>query len=269
MNTGFIYGLICPIDNKIKYIGQSFYSIKRRLKRHIAQTLSKKGKLTKKEAWIKSLIDKNMAEQISFVILEECEKAKLNENEVQWIKKYGIENLTNLAEGGAGNVLIGANHPNYGKTLSEETKRKIGEANSGEKSWMYGRKNIHSEITRKRISEGLKNSEKFRSSKADPLYREKVSDSQSKNSAVLLINKNTNQVVGEWKNCHKLAEYLGCTNANVRNARKDHRPIGKKIKKLDNQLHYVIYKKDYTTDVSISLDQTSVASTRHIDVGNV
>lgn len=245
MRTGFIYGLICPIENEIKYIGQSFNSVKKRLKRHIKDSLRKKGRLTKKEAWIKSLDNKGLVDQIVFVILEECEIQKLNEQEIIWIAKYGLENLKNISEGGSGVVLAKENHPNYGKSMSEETKKKIGEANSGKNNGMYGRKNSHSIETRDKMSFSLKNSDKLKLSRQDPEYRKKISDIQSCETAVFLVCKETNEVLGEWKNCHELSKHLSCTYANIKNARRDHRPIGKRISKLGNKEFYVIYKRDF------------------------
>ena len=58
----------------------------------------------------------------------------------------------NMAGGGRG-VGFGANHPNYGKHHSEETKAKLSNANSGDKSPRYGKKD--SEETRKKKSDAM------------------------------------------------------------------------------------------------------------------
>jgi hypothetical protein len=52
------------------------------------------------------------------------------------------------------NTKKGKDHPNYGKSHSEETKRKISEKLSGEKHPMYGKS--HSEETKRKISEAHK-----------------------------------------------------------------------------------------------------------------
>ena len=43
----------------------------------------------------------------------------------------------------------GRNNPNYGKHLTEEAKRKIGDANSGKNSYWYGRR--HTPETKEKI----------------------------------------------------------------------------------------------------------------------
>lgn len=52
--------------------------------------------------------------------------------------------------GGVKGVLAGANNPNYGKPLSEETKRKLSESKRGEKAYWYG-KHL-SEETKQKLS---------------------------------------------------------------------------------------------------------------------
>jgi endogenous inhibitor of DNA gyrase (YacG/DUF329 family) len=48
----------------------------------------------------------------------------------------------------------GKNHPNYGKHLSEETRKKLSDANKGENNYNYGR---HlTEETKKKISDANK-----------------------------------------------------------------------------------------------------------------
>lgn len=54
----------------------------------------------------------------------------------------------------------GENNPNYGKELSEETRRKMSESRKGDKNPNYG--NVYSEEFRQKISEAVKNSDKFK-----------------------------------------------------------------------------------------------------------
>jgi hypothetical protein len=83
-----------------------------------------------------------------------------------------LYNRTNGGEGLSGAIITdetrkkiseankGENHYNYGKTQSEETKRKISEAKKGENNYFYGKS--HTEETKKKISqshEGKKLSE--------------------------------------------------------------------------------------------------------------
>ena len=69
-------------------------------------------------------------------------------NEYKYIIGY---NLVNINDGGEGGTLCGENHPNWGKHLSEETKKKMSDANKGENHPFYGKH--HSEESKKKISE--------------------------------------------------------------------------------------------------------------------
>ena len=99
MKTTFIYGLIDPNTNIIRYIGKSDKP-KTRLSNHI-QT-SKKSK-THKSNWINSLIKEKKKPIIT--ILEEVNIENWEEREKFWIKKYkddgyDVTNFTNGGEGG-------------------------------------------------------------------------------------------------------------------------------------------------------------------------
>lgn len=64
-------------------------------------------------------------------------------------RKWSEEHLRNIRK--VNESRSGTNNPNYGKHLSEETKRKISEAQIGEKNHRYGKH--HTEDHRKRLSE--------------------------------------------------------------------------------------------------------------------
>lgn len=87
----------------------------------------------------------NSNEYWNYEILEFCNKEDLNEKETYYIS-YFKSNLKefgyNLTEGGGGT---------FGYVLSEETKRKMSIANSGEKNGFYGKH--HSEETKRFLSE--------------------------------------------------------------------------------------------------------------------
>lgn len=111
---------------------------------------------------------------ISFIKcgMNETEALKLEEN---WIDKIGLDNLCNISEFGSGQKgaigywknkvrskktrmkisksLCGVNNGNYGKTFSEEHRKKIGESQPKKK---------HSHISKQKISMGLKRSWKNR-----------------------------------------------------------------------------------------------------------
>jgi hypothetical protein len=115
-----IYVLIDPRDNQYKYIGKTKNELSKRLRGHIRTT--KKYCKTKKEYWIKSLLDIGLKPHI--ILLEECEADNWEDREIYWIKYYSkIYNLTNSTEGGDGirdakgekNSMYGKKHTSYSK----------------------------------------------------------------------------------------------------------------------------------------------------------
>jgi len=88
---GYIYGLRCPINEKIVYIGLTRSTLKKRLTKHISSTkckIVKNSTLTKKDHWIKKLIRLNEDKNIKIVLIEECENDVLNDREIYWILEY-------------------------------------------------------------------------------------------------------------------------------------------------------------------------------------
>lgn len=135
-----VYGLASSEDGKLRYVGQTRQSLKKRLAHHLydARKLSK----IHKSNWINSVIAKGF-EVVIFVIEENAVWA---ESEIQWIKHYrnqGVDlvNSTNGGEGTLGYVhdeewrrkkseaMKGRPSPNKGIKLSEETRLKISLAN--------------------------------------------------------------------------------------------------------------------------------------------
>ena len=95
IKVSHIYVLICPISNKIRYVGQS-NDPKRRYRRHIYDS---KRRTDHKSNWIKKLISKDLKPILK--IIHTC-----NENEVDYYEKYYIDlykesfDLTNIKDGG-------------------------------------------------------------------------------------------------------------------------------------------------------------------------
>lgn len=93
MKTYYLYHLIDPNDNVVRYVGIS-YQPKRRYAEHLNG--SKKLK-THKDCWIAKLLNDNQ-KPIMLIILETQDKEEIFKFEIEHIAKY--DNLTNLTNGG-------------------------------------------------------------------------------------------------------------------------------------------------------------------------
>lgn len=96
----FIYKLIDPITNEIRYVGKT-KDIEDRYKRHMQNCyLNQYDKNTHKSRWIKQLIRQGLSPIIE--VIEECHKLNVNDREIFWIKSLKEQNhpLTNLSLGG-------------------------------------------------------------------------------------------------------------------------------------------------------------------------
>lgn len=131
----YIYALIDPRTNEVRYVGKS-NNPKKRYVRHIS--CKDNGKY--KNRWIKQLIKINLLPILN--IIEECDESKWSEREQCWIKYYrelGCR-LTNLTDGGEGSI---------GYIPTEETRKKLSDSLKGKLSGkcnpFYGKH--HSEHT--------------------------------------------------------------------------------------------------------------------------
>ena len=147
LKTGIIYGLICPLSNEIRYVGQTIQTLNQRTYGHKYNTVQAKElaerRLTRKEKWILKLIALNKINDIKEVIIEECNFSLLDEREIYWIAYYKLQGLrlTNTLPGG---------NSRRGFKQSQETKNKI--------------------------SKSLKNSIKYQAAIKDPKRGKKISD---------------------------------------------------------------------------------------------
>lgn len=148
--TGIVYKITNLEDGKV-YVGQTVQRLRRRLNQHKnaeAKSISAIDGAIKKYGW----------ENFKAEVLEECPREMLNEREKFWIEKLNClsPNGYNLTSGGDGGYIRSEETlekmrlANEGKTLSDETKAKISEANQGENNPFYGK--THSEETRAKIS---------------------------------------------------------------------------------------------------------------------
>lgn len=135
MRTTFIYALKDPNTDDIRYIGKAD-DPKKRLRDHVNRCEDEE---THKNNWLKKLLTQGQRPKL--VVLKKIPADAWKEWEIRYItcaKNLGFD-LVNGSEGGEGfqpgekNPMFGggAKHPNYGNPLSEKTRQRIREANTG------------------------------------------------------------------------------------------------------------------------------------------
>lgn len=97
--TTFIYGLYCPLDEQIKYIGKS-NDPKGRYRKHLQMCDNN----NQKNEWISKLINSGLKPILK--ILEEVNIEDWKNKEKEYIKNYGSNNLYNIC-GGANGLTFG------------------------------------------------------------------------------------------------------------------------------------------------------------------
>lgn len=163
----YIYALIDPITNELRYIGKTI-NIKKRLSRHITE---RNLFDSYKDRWIRKLVDlsyKPIIIVIDYVL----------ENEWEYWEKFYISYYKmigcRLTNGTIGGITMPSNK---GKKHSEERKRKNSEARKGKPiPWMNTGKE-RTEEHRKNLSNSLKGRKSPNKGKTfDSEYRKKLSD---------------------------------------------------------------------------------------------
>jgi group I intron endonuclease len=133
----YIYGLIDPRNNQIKYVGWSS-NPQRRYKEHLY--VSSLETNSHKNNWIKKLLGNNLKPYM--IILEEILTVEFEEKEKYWINLFGRKNLTNQTDGGEGCI---------GYQRKEESNRKSSESQLGIKNHRYGKHETEETKMRKSI----------------------------------------------------------------------------------------------------------------------
>jgi hypothetical protein len=121
-NTWFIYGLVDPLSDQVRYVGAS-KNPQKRLLEHLAPSQLKKP--IEKNRWLKELLSQGHRPRV--IIIEKASELEWEEKEKFWIEHFesiGIK-LTNQLPGGIGGPTA------LGKTYSPEHRAKIAEALRG------------------------------------------------------------------------------------------------------------------------------------------
>lgn len=122
-----IYVLIDPRDNEIRYVGKTFGEIEKRLKGHIYDARCRPG-TGWRARWVNKLVRMGLPPRIELV--QAVPRTTWKEAESYWIGYYRSLGclLTNGSPGGDGG--IGSRR---GVVLTDETKAKISQSNTGKK----------------------------------------------------------------------------------------------------------------------------------------
>ena len=117
--------------------------------------------------------------------------------------------------------------------IYEICKKLTSDAMTGTNNPMFGNTGPKSKQHAQNISRGLLNSEALKESRASTEFRLKISDAQS--TPIEIISCTTGKILFTFKNARIASEHLGCTRANLTNAARDGRQIGKRMKTLDEK----------------------------------
>ena len=127
---GYIYGLIDPRNDKIKYVGQTKWTLNKRYCEHLRNAKYKKTKYLNLYMWINKLKNIDLLPIIKKI--ENVDVEFLNEREKYWISYYGKQ-LINVTKGGAGINFIEK------RKFTKEHRKKIGDSCRGKKHYRYGK----------------------------------------------------------------------------------------------------------------------------------
>lgn len=113
MKTIYIYKLIDPITNDVRYVGKT-NNLVRRFSAHLKRSKTNKYHSAR---WINSLLNKDLKPILE--IIEECDETNWEEREIYWINHYREKyDLTNILEGGGHTATYGR----LGKPWSDEQR---------------------------------------------------------------------------------------------------------------------------------------------------
>lgn len=130
----YIYGLVDPSTNELRYVGKTIH-LKQRLRKHMTRLEN-----NRKASWIKNLKEKGIKPELVILeVIEDSDDSDWQKWESWWIA-YFLQlgcRLTNLNGGGQGGIRPSdqtrqkQSLAHLGKTLSVTTRNKISHANKG------------------------------------------------------------------------------------------------------------------------------------------
>jgi group I intron endonuclease len=201
MKYGFIYGLICPIENSYKYIGQTKITVEKRW--HYHKTKCNSGK-TYKDRWLRKLKRNGQLNKVIVVTLEKCLLSDLDNREIYWInyyKQHGLS-LTNSTSGGHCFRHDEATKQKISNTMkgkcvmthTAESRRKISLSLIGKPGRNTG--NRHTDDTKIKISNTKKGTISW-------------------NATPILQLSMDNSIIQEWRSAHHAASTLNLSQGNI------------------------------------------------------
>lgn len=230
---GYIYLIENNINGK-KYIGQTIQNdINKRWNKHKLVNKSFIG------TCLYNAYKKYGVNNFNFKIICICFDEDTNKFEEEYVKKYNTlyPNGYNMIEGGKSrkftpilkelisSKLSGINHPNYGKHLKEETKKKLSEALKGNKNHNFGKR--PSEETIAKIREAAYKRYKKNEIKCSEETKEKISNSlieYYKNNSLIEKKKNNitvqqydlnNNLINTYYSLSEAARAVNVSSTNI------------------------------------------------------
>lgn len=244
---GYIYSLIDPRDNKVKYVGQTRFKLEKRYKEHLRNSKYQATKNHNVYCWINELDFNGLTPIIQKI--EEIDIKQLNEREKYWILKYG-DDLKNMTVGGDGIKYVNK------RKFSDTHRKRIGDSCRGDKHYNFNKpaKNIKSvlmfdvngdfleefpsikiasEKTKIKLSgisnclNGRRNSAGeylwiFKNEFTNEVLKKKVLNSKTnptnkrKSIGVLKINIETNEIVEEYQSYKEAARMNGTSDVTIK-----------------------------------------------------
>jgi group I intron endonuclease len=196
MANGVIYGIIDPITNQIRYVGQTI-NFNKRKSSHYKTAISNKNN-THVYNWLRSLYDNFIIPE--FIILEECNIELLDETEIFFINYFRMLgfDLTNSSIGGKSR---------RGFKQSEEMKKKISIIMRGN-TWNKGK--ILPEVTKQKMS--LSHTGKTHTN----ISKLKVAKAKIKHKPIIQLSKN-DKVIKTFNSAYEASKKLNINRKSIGN----------------------------------------------------